>query len=257
MNKKIISLILIIILILSFSIIAYAHSKIPVLMYHVVRENIPDNDNAYLYVSPNKFREQLMGIKNKGYTFITFSDLKEINSGNMEMPSKPIMITFDDGYLNNYVNAYPILEEVGAKATFFISTANINEENVEYNEYKLNYMSWEQAKEMEDSEFVDIQSHGHEHVPLNSLTYDDALLNIRTAHNLIGEKLGKEAIAFSLPNGFTTKELTNFLLYKYNFVIRVYRDKGIYKSQENVFYRETATDVHDGNSIIRLIKYGY
>ena len=85
-------------------------NKIPVLMYHSI-----SNGNNSLYVSMNKFQQQISFFINSNYNFITFEDLENNN-----IPDNPMILTFDDGYEDFYTNAYPILEKNNIKATVFI-----------------------------------------------------------------------------------------------------------------------------------------
>lgn len=254
--KKIAIVICLIIFVIFFAILTKYKTKsgrnIPILEYHVVRNNIPDDESAYLYVTPETFKEQIGTIKNSGYNFITFEDLKSIDDGEIEMPKNPIIITFDDGYLNNYTNAYPILDELGVNATFFVSTANIREESVPFDENKLYFMSWDQLAEMEKSDTIDIESHGHEHVALPDLTEQEISKNINTSYDLIVEKVGKTPIAFSIPYGMSSQIVDDLILEKHKYIIKVYRDSKL--DTNNIFFRHPITNDMTGEDIIDLIQ---
>lgn len=227
------------------------HSKIPILEYHVVRENIPDDGTGYLYVTPENFEDQISILKSNGYNFITFDDLEQIDNNKMEMPDKPIIITFDDGYLNNYVNAYPILKKLDAKATFFVSTANIVNESLEYDENKLKFMSWEQLLEMENSGVIDIQSHGDSHINLAESTPYDITQNVDTSYELICKNINKTPIAFSVPYGSSSKKADKIIFEKYDYIIKVYKDS-IFPNK-NIFYRYSINNDMTGYDILDLI----
>lgn len=95
-----------------------ANIFVPILMYHYIRDyqNLDDPLGIQLSVSPNTFNNQMMSLKKAGYQTIS---LTQFATRNFTVP-KPIIITFDDGYLDQFTNAVPILESLGFKATFFI-----------------------------------------------------------------------------------------------------------------------------------------
>jgi len=96
----------------------------PVLMYHHVKSSGGGSEYA---VSVDQFKRQVEWLKEEGYQTITIADLVEaIQSGKM-LPLKPIILTFDDGYLDVYQNAYPILQEAGYTATMYLIENTIND----------------------------------------------------------------------------------------------------------------------------------
>ena len=82
-----------------------ASQEIPILMYHKIGTN---PNGSTLIVTPERFRKDMQVLKEHGYTALLTEDLIAIANGSQEMPDKPIMITFDDGYRDNYDYAYPI-----------------------------------------------------------------------------------------------------------------------------------------------------
>ena len=94
--------------------------QVPILMYHYL--SIPPADaNLYridLSVSPDLFAPQLDRIQAEGYTTISLYDLLAHLWEGAPLPEKPVVITFDDGYRDNYTNAFPLLRERGMIATF-------------------------------------------------------------------------------------------------------------------------------------------
>jgi peptidoglycan/xylan/chitin deacetylase (PgdA/CDA1 family) len=126
---------------------------IPVLMYHAFIEGRNDN----ISVDPQRFREQIKALQAAGFEGITVTDYYQFLQGKKELPDKPIMITLDDGYLDNYTHAYPILQELEMKATIFVIVRSRDE--------KLGFadhFDWDQAREMISSGLIDIQSHSYD-----------------------------------------------------------------------------------------------
>ena len=117
--------------------------KVPILMYHYISYP-PENADKYrrdLSVSPNEFKAQMQFLVDQGYEAIDLYDLSLAIVGKKELPAKPLIITLDDGYRDNYENAFPILQELGLKATFFIVTEFVDLGNP-------NYMDWGMIEEM-------------------------------------------------------------------------------------------------------------
>lgn len=97
---------------------------VPILMYHYIRDYTDQNDQLgiQLSVSPTLFKKQLETIKNAGYQTITLSDFLDGKYG-----TKPIILTFDDGYDDHYTQAFPVLKQEGMVGTFFIISGFVNE----------------------------------------------------------------------------------------------------------------------------------
>ena len=102
----------------------------------------------------------MTALKNAGYTGIFFQDLVDYTEKGKALPDKPVLITFDDGYLSNYLYAYPILQELQMKATISVIGCNVGK-TVDANTGKAIYphFGWNEAREMYLSGMVDIQSH--------------------------------------------------------------------------------------------------
>ena len=104
---------------------AVSSSDIPVLLYHRIGDT-----EGHLTISPEKFETDLAKLRELGYTTISLSTFRSfLIDSNVEMPAKPIMLSFDDGYLDNFMNAYPLLRKYGMTATFYIITSMVGEED--------------------------------------------------------------------------------------------------------------------------------
>ncbi len=134
---------------------------IPILMYHYISEPPSDADvyRQDLSVSPERFREQMAWLHASGYETISLYHLVyALNVGWPPLPDRPIIITFDDGYIDNYENAFPILQGFGYTGTFFILT-DVTDRN------EPGYMTWNMLKEM-SQEGMSIEVHGREHIEM-------------------------------------------------------------------------------------------
>jgi peptidoglycan/xylan/chitin deacetylase (PgdA/CDA1 family) len=117
--------------------------KVPILMYHYISEPPEDADKYRLDLStsPALFREQMQYLVDNGFETVDLYDLSLAITDKIELPAKPIIITLDDGYRDNYENAFPILQEMGQKATFFVTTEFVDLMNPDY-------MDWAMVEEM-------------------------------------------------------------------------------------------------------------
>lgn len=160
---------------------------IPILYYHSVR---PSADNEVI-ITPKKLKSELQYLKDEGYTTLTISELHDYLLNNSPIPKKSIIITFDDGYMDNYYNAFPILKELGMKATIFCVTSKLD------GSY---YLSVDAIKEMSDYG-IDIQSHTVTHPKLDSLTYDKQLAELKESKNILESITGKAVTSIAYPFG--------------------------------------------------------
>ncbi len=145
--------------------------KIPVLYYHKI--DYPKKDAVYkgLYVTPKQFERQVALLKLFGYDTVNPKEILSFVLGHKLPVKKPLLITFDDGYENNYLNAYPILKDAGFSSLIFISTGFIGKKNAisdEREKAKENFLNKSEIKEMFESGFF-IGSHGINHYFLDRL----------------------------------------------------------------------------------------
>ncbi|MDZ5254502.1 polysaccharide deacetylase family protein [Clostridium sp. LIBA-8841] len=153
--------------------------NIPILCYHDVTANNPNNNG--LLISPEKFKEQLQYLKDNNYTPITLDELYDYLRNNKEIPEKPVVITFDDGYKGNYEYAYPILKEFKFPATMFVISNYVGGSD---------FMTTEQIKEMSNNG-IQIESHTSKHDDLSKLNETEqveTLKNSKTSLEKIIEK---------------------------------------------------------------------
>lgn len=150
---------------------------VPVVMYHSIADNSEEIFYHWLSCPVELFEKHLKYLKKHGFTSISMKELFEHLKYNKEIPEKSIVHTFDDGYLDTWVNAYPILKKYGMIGTVFISLDFIdrrgrirpNLEKVwkgEISEEKLTvwgYLSFKEMREMEKNGVIDVQSHAKTH----------------------------------------------------------------------------------------------
>lgn len=131
--------------------------NVPILMYHAFGEEDPNNG---MIISAERFESQIKALTENGYTPISFEELRNYVFTNAELPEKPIVITLDDGYLSNYEIAYPILQKYNCKATIFAVGVTVGSSTYKDSGKEIfPHFSYEQAREMEQSGLIDVQSH--------------------------------------------------------------------------------------------------
>jgi peptidoglycan/xylan/chitin deacetylase (PgdA/CDA1 family) len=169
--------------------------RVPVLMYHYVSEPPQDADiyRLDLSVSPDLFAEHLDRMRAEGYTTISLYQLYRALVQEGELPPKPVVLTFDDGYRDNYINAFPQLRERNMTATFFLVTDFIDEERPEY-------LTWDMAREMLAGG-MSIESHGRNHISLMDKDDDYLIWQALGSLETIQFELGVRPRFISYPAG--------------------------------------------------------
>ena len=225
---------------------------VPILMYHHL------DDDAYMdtIVTPETFESHIKALSDNGYTGVSFGELIDYVENGIELPEKPIVITFDDGYLSNYEFAYPILQKYKMKATMFVIGILVGKADYldDSDEYPIiPHFYYEQATEMIESGLISIQSHsydmhryeeyevmlGREYrygiLPLETETEEEYILNFQNDFELARVELELETdtkmTVYSYPYGEYT-DLSEKLL----------RELGI---------KVTLTTNHGSNKIIK------
>lgn len=194
---------------------------IPVLMYHHLSDNVPAH-LAKTIVTPREFEQQISYLKKAGYEAISMSQLQGYKNGELSLPAKPFLITFDDALESNYVHAFPILKKYNMKASFFVPTSYIGSNRGTEN----SKFTWEEARTMEKTGLIEIYNHGHDHVNHTKLSNKQIINNVLTAEKLLAKELGpKKTKAFAYPFGLANERTQN-LLAKLGFNNQFLTDKG-------------------------------
>jgi peptidoglycan/xylan/chitin deacetylase (PgdA/CDA1 family) len=184
---------------------------IPVLMYHhfsnTYKNSITETQDAFL--------DQMTAIHKDGYTTITEEQLRDFYYHGKPLPKKPILITMDDGYKSNYDMAFPVLKCLNMKATYFTIIGQVGK-----TPGTIPHFSWQEAKEMEDSGLVQIESHTYDlhHLEQSGAFQKPAIVvqrknethaqylsritnDLQETRQIIKEKLNTDSIAIGYPYG--------------------------------------------------------
>ena len=176
---------------------------IPIWVYHDIVDNESQIKYDYMQTTKDTFENQIVGLRNLGYKFITYEDLKKFKNNEIKLNKKSCILTFDDGYKGVYKNVFPIAKKYNIPFTAFIITKNMGNTGV---------FTWEEAKEMQDSGLVTIASHSIDHPEFTKLTTEEAVKNVNDSYKIIEEKLGEQKTKiFTYPYGLYTEEQINQL----------------------------------------------
>jgi len=182
--------------------------KALVICYHCIK------DEAWPHLRPAKvvdFKNQMQYLS-KVYSPISLERMAQHIQNGTSLPSKAIAVTFDDGYRDNYENAYPILKEYNIPATFFLTTGFIGTGEIPawdkgyYTSEKTLMLSWEQVREMSDSG-ISFGSHTLSHPFLTRIPRKQAQKEIHLSKDIIEQQIGKPVTTFAYPSGNLDSEI--------------------------------------------------
>jgi len=135
--------------------------EVPILMYHGLTEKASQVNDYFIPV--DVFASDLAYLRDNGYTTVTMTELIDFvydETGRVTLPEKPVVLTFDDGFYNNYKYASPLLSKYGMKAVIsVIGSACEKESAVEYHPEDYCEVTWEQLQEMAESGLWEVQNH--------------------------------------------------------------------------------------------------
>lgn len=166
--------------------VLFAKGEVPILAYHQV-----SNDDDIYSVKPEQFRQQMKFLAEHGYTPVSLHEVIEAQAGKGSLPDKPIVITFDDGYADNFTTALPIMEEYGMRATVFVIANAVGTPD---------YLTWEQIAAM-TARHTEIGSHTYSHVDLSTLPPEKQREELTLSKTTLEAKLGRPIEFLAYPYG--------------------------------------------------------
>jgi len=187
---------------------------IKVLMYHRVVDSVEEHmAQSDLCIHTDAMRQHFVLLERWGFTAITFEDFRLFQKGEMNLPKKPVIITFDDGYVDTYELAFPLLQEFGMKAVVFV----LGDRQIRSNTWdKLpavhgeHLMTDEQVIELH-SEGFEIGSHTMTHAKLPLLSHDEAWDEISRSRMRLEILLNAPVQTFAFPYGYLNDQLKQML----------------------------------------------
>ncbi len=168
--------------------------RVPILLYHYVSENgnKADTIRTSLSTHPRVFEQQLQLLQQNGFRAITFDEFAAAFSGTFTMPDKPVILTFDDGYADFYINVAPLLTKYQMKGIAFIPTGLVGGGN---------YMTWSQISELSRSPFIVFGAHSVHHWALNKIAHTQLVTELEESKRVLEEHVGYKVNWMAYPYG--------------------------------------------------------
>ena len=209
--------------------------KVLVLNYHMVNPML-----ISLAIDPTDFDWQMKYLVDHGYHTISTDELYDFMEGKGTLPDRPVLITFDDGYVDNYTNAYPILKKYNLKATIFIVTGFVSS--------RKGYLTWDQLREMEQHGIM-AQSHTVTHAPLPELPDERIREELVESKRTAEAELGHPIDFIAYPTGVHDLHIVSIAKaagYRGGFTVKygnVDRSSNVYALERVPVFRTSATNV--------------
>ena len=182
-------------------LVSSSRSRVPILMYHSVSDGAPGSKHPYYQTvtSPAVFAEHMRFLRENGFSSVTLNEaVQHLRSANPPT-SKPVVITFDDGYRDFRTNAFPILEKNGLSATVFLPTGLIGDSSRSFKGFDC--LTWGEVRELRAAG-VQFGSHTVTHPQLRSLTWPAIQCELQSSKRTIEDQLSCPVHSFSYPYAF-------------------------------------------------------
>ena len=187
---------------------------LPILLYHSVSEHVAQGFKTWA-VSPEMFARHIQHMRDQGYTPLTvsqfvagMSDLEEC------LPSKPVVITFDDGLDDFYENALPVLNRYRFNATLYITSGFVGRTSkwlAREGEGDRPMLNWEKIREI-DNCGIECGAHTLTHPQLDVIRHEDARREISQSKRILDEHLGKPIESFAYPHGYHSADIRQMVI---------------------------------------------
>jgi peptidoglycan/xylan/chitin deacetylase (PgdA/CDA1 family) len=178
-----------------------AFPSIPILMYHRVADD-GDPRLARYRVTPGQFEQQMGWLKQNGFTPLSLDSLTSARRGDSQMPRRPVLITFDDGYRDFYDHAWPVLRKLDFPSVMFVVAGKVGDRS-DWDQALGRpepLMSWSQLAEI-SAGGVTIGSHSLMHRRFSRLDVHESYDDMRVSAEIIARELGQRPTAFCYPYG--------------------------------------------------------
>lgn len=209
--------------------------KIPVLTYHAVDDTTWGDSGLFVKISD--FEDQMKYLHDNGYTTLFISEIT--NALNY---TNPVIITFDDGYMNIYTKAFPIMQKYNIKSTFYIITEWMD---------GYTFVSPEIVKIMDKSGLVEIGSHSLSHMKLGVNSFDSQEKEIKKSKEALEQILDKKINSFAYPYGSYNIDTINLSKEHYSNAVTV--ESGFNFSKTLSLYKLRRQKISRGESINSFI----
>src|SRR5215213_355648 len=222
--------------------------KVPVLAYHKIDFPTADVKIRGAFTAPRKFERQCAYLKRKGFDLYTVSELIKFYLANGEFPPRGLAITFDDGWKDNYLNAFPILKKYGVKATIFLIPSVIGQTTDEVTadgEGPREHLSEKDVLEMSEAG-VEFASHSFRHKLFDRVSDEEIEFEVTESKKFIENLTQKECSTLAYPAGFFT-----------DFAKEAVKKAGYAAAFSTVYGDEYSWDIYALNRVEILRRDGY
>lgn len=203
--------------------------KASILMYHSI-----DYNPVFFTMRPEGFQKQMNYLFKKNYNVVALNKLIEYIK-NKNIPPKTVVLTFDDGYEDNYFNAFPVLKKYNFPATIFLATGFVGKKKISKSKgISFQMLNWQQIKEMHNSGLIDFEPHTMSHPKLNQIPLKKAKKEILESKEIIEQNLDKKCRFFAYPYGKYNQEIKESLK-KNKFWAAVAIKEGLVLSHDDLF----------------------
>jgi beta-glucanase (GH16 family) len=175
---------------------------VPILLYHSIAEDVPAKFAEWA-VPPPMFAAHMAFLSEHRYTPITVSQFAAaVTNGGGHLPDRPVVLTFDDGFVDFSTHALPILKKYGFAATLYIATGLVGVPNHRlYAESRRPILDWDQIADISASG-IECGAHSHSHPQLDTLSIDSARREIVLSKELLESRLNRPVTTFAYPHGY-------------------------------------------------------
>jgi peptidoglycan/xylan/chitin deacetylase (PgdA/CDA1 family) len=186
-----------------------AATAIPILIYHSLSAEATDRYRRYA-MPPESFAEQMARIAGRGHSVLSVGEFAAILADpSRTMPERPLVMTFDDGFLDTFEISLPILARHGFHATSYVVTGGLGGRSTwlaDDGEGERRLVSPAQVRDL-DAAGIEVGSHGHRHVALDTLPFARAARQIDTSKAVLEDILGHAVTTFAYPYGYHTNRI--------------------------------------------------
>jgi len=178
---------------------------VPIIMYHSINPRSNPAMNR-LIVSPQTFERQMRFLKTHHYNVLPLEAAAKLIRDKKKVPPKTVVVTFDDGYKDNYIYAFPVLKKYNLPAKMFIIVNEVGRPQSDR-------LSWDEIKAMQKSGIITFGSHAIGPEPLvNIKSKEEVKRQIFDSKKTLEEKLGRKVNAFSYPEGMFDAKIRQLVI---------------------------------------------
>ena len=200
-------------------------------MYHSISEHVDKEKHNKWRVKPKDFEKQMRWFYENNWNSFTILELSKLE----EIPSKSFVITFDDGFEDNYLNAFPILKKYNIKATIYlVPNQKVNYWEEQNTSSLSNLLNKEQILQMQNSGLIEFGSHTISHVNLSKIDDEQLLIELRKSKKEIENIIKNPCYSFAYPYGKFNEKIIDFVRnsgYSNATVVK----RGLFEKNDDIF----------------------